>query len=183
MFFRRISMPLYQLLLPTISRTGSFMYSICLILHYDILFLIVACRLVAGRPRDKQKYNSRYWVTASQRSMFARKQQQRNGVFWAVPAEMLFTRQWKDLSLLHIVKPALRRTQPPIQWVPVALWAGVKRPGHEADYSRSSRAEVTNGGAIPSLPHMSSWLSAWTSFKECILLYIYIYIYNRQHNK
>jgi hypothetical protein len=37
-------------------------------------------------------------------------------------------------------RPALRFTQPPIQWVPGAL--GVKRPGREADHSPSTIAEV-----------------------------------------
>jgi hypothetical protein len=43
----------------------------------------------------------------------------------------------------------------PIQWVP-----GIKRQGREADRSPPSSAEVNNGGAIPPLPHMSSWHSA-----------------------
>jgi hypothetical protein len=34
---------------------------------------------------------------------------------------------------------------------------GVKRQGSEADHSRPSSAEVKNGGAIPSLLHISSW--------------------------
>jgi hypothetical protein len=34
---------------------------------------------------------------------------------------------------------------------------GVKRPGREGDQSPPSSAEVKNGGAIPSLAHMSSW--------------------------
>jgi hypothetical protein len=36
---------------------------------------------------------------------------------------------------------------------------GVKQLGHEADYSPLSDAEVENG-AIPPLPHMSSWHGA-----------------------
>jgi hypothetical protein len=52
-------------------------------------------------------------------------------------------------------RPALGPTQPPIQWVP-----GVKLQGREADHSPPSSAEVKNGGAIPSLPHMSAWHSA-----------------------
>jgi hypothetical protein len=39
---------------------------------------------------------------------------------------------------------ALGPTQPPIQWVPGALSPGVKWPGHEADYSPPSSAEVKN---------------------------------------
>jgi hypothetical protein len=33
---------------------------------------------------------------------------------------------------------------------------GVKRPGHEADHSHPSSAEVKNGGVMPPLPNMSS---------------------------
>jgi hypothetical protein len=39
-------------------------------------------------------------------------------------------------------RPALESTQPPIQWVPGALSPGVKRPGHEADHSPPTSAEV-----------------------------------------
>jgi hypothetical protein len=51
---------------------------------------------------------------------------------------------------------ALGLTQPPIQWVP-----GVKRPGREADHSPPSSTQIKNGKAIPPLPYMSSWHSAW----------------------
>jgi hypothetical protein len=37
---------------------------------------------------------------------------------------------------------ALGPTQPPIRWVPGALFLGVKRLGHEADHSPPSSAEV-----------------------------------------
>jgi hypothetical protein len=40
-----------------------------------------------------------------------------------------------------------------------ALSPGVKRPGHETDPSLPSNVKVKNGGAIPPLPHMSSWCS------------------------
>jgi hypothetical protein len=39
-------------------------------------------------------------------------------------------------------KTALGPTQSPIQWVPVALFLGVKRLGREADHSPSSSAEA-----------------------------------------
>jgi hypothetical protein len=57
-------------------------------------------------------------------------------------------------------RPALGPTQPPIQWVPGALSPGVKWYGHEADHSPPSSVKVKNCGAIPPLPHMSSWHSA-----------------------
>jgi hypothetical protein len=39
-------------------------------------------------------------------------------------------------------RPALELTQPPIQWAPGALSAGVKRPGREPGHSTPSGAEV-----------------------------------------
>jgi hypothetical protein len=38
----------------------------------------------------------------------------------------------------------LESTKPPIQWVPEVLSQGVKQPGHEADHSPLSSAEVKN---------------------------------------
>jgi hypothetical protein len=52
---------------------------------------------------------------------------------------------------------ALRSNQPPIQW---AVSPGINRPGREADHSPPSSVEVRNGGAIPSLLHISSRHSA-----------------------
>jgi hypothetical protein len=54
---------------------------------------------------------------------------------------------------------AVEHTQPPIQWVFGAISPGVKQPGHEADHSPLSSAEVKNGQAIPVFPHMTSWHS------------------------
>jgi hypothetical protein len=51
-------------------------------------------------------------------------------------------------------KSALGPTQPPLQWVPGAIFPGVKRPGLQADNLPSSRAEVKNVGAIHPLPHI-----------------------------
>jgi hypothetical protein len=42
-------------------------------------------------------------------------------------------------------RPALRPTQPPVQWIPGVLSPGVKaRPGRDADHSPPSSAEVVN---------------------------------------
>jgi uncharacterized protein (DUF427 family) len=57
-------------------------------------------------------------------------------------------------------RPAMAPIQPPIQWAPGALSRGVKQQGHEPDHSPPPSAEVKNGGAIPSLPHASSWYGA-----------------------
>jgi hypothetical protein len=50
-----------------------------------------------------------------------------------------------------VSRMALRPIQPPIQWVPVALSLGVKRPVRKADHSHPSSAEV----------------------KECVKLYLH----------
>jgi hypothetical protein len=57
-------------------------------------------------------------------------------------------------------RPTLGSTQPPIQWVPGSLSVGVKRQGREADHSPLYGADVKEGGAIPPLLSISSWLSA-----------------------
>jgi hypothetical protein len=49
-------------------------------------------------------------------------------------------------------RPALRSTQPPIQWVPGALSPGVKRPGRDADHSPRTSAEVKKMWIYTSTP-------------------------------
>jgi hypothetical protein len=39
-------------------------------------------------------------------------------------------------------------------------FSGIKRLARDADHSPPSSAEVENGGAIPPLPHTSSWHGA-----------------------
>jgi hypothetical protein len=63
------------------------------------------------------------------------------------------------IFLFTVSRPALRPTQPPIQWVQGALSRKVKQQGHEVDHLPPSGAEVKNG-AIPPLPHTSSWCGA-----------------------
>jgi hypothetical protein len=53
-------------------------------------------------------------------------------------------------------RPAVESTQPPIQWVPGALFPGVKRLGREADYSPPSSAGMKKIGAVSPLPHKST---------------------------
>jgi hypothetical protein len=57
-------------------------------------------------------------------------------------------------------RPALGPIQPSVQWLPRDLSPEVKRLVREADHAPPSSAEVKNGGAIPPLPHTSSWHSA-----------------------
>jgi hypothetical protein len=59
-------------------------------------------------------------------------------------------------SFLHNAKSGSRAHPPSYPMGTGAFPSGVKGQGREADYSPPSRAEIKNGGAIPSLPHMFS---------------------------
>jgi hypothetical protein len=48
--------------------------------------------------------------------------------------------------------PALRSTQPPIQWVPEAFSSGVKRQERETDHSPPASAEVNKMWIYTSTP-------------------------------
>jgi hypothetical protein len=48
----------------------------------------------------------------------------------------------------------------PIQLITWALLPGLKRQRSKADCSPPSNAEAKKGGAIPPLPHISSWRDA-----------------------
>jgi hypothetical protein len=49
-------------------------------------------------------------------------------------------------------RPAMRPTQPPIQWIPAALSPGVKRQGREADDSPPTSDEVKKMWIHTSIP-------------------------------
>jgi hypothetical protein len=71
------------------------------------------------------------------------------------------SRQGQEIFLYSTAsRLALGPTQLPNQWVPGALFPGVKRQGCEADCSTSSSAEVKNGGTIPPVPDTSLWCGA-----------------------
>jgi hypothetical protein len=61
-------------------------------------------------------------------------------------------------------RPALRPTEPPIQWVSGSLSLGVKWPGCEADYSPPSSAEVKNVWGCTSAPQYT--FMVWFSLKK-----------------
>jgi hypothetical protein len=65
----------------------------------------------------------------------------------------------KHFSLLHGVQTGSGAHPASYPTGAGALSLGVKRPEREADYLPPSSAEV-NGGAVPPLPHTSSWRGA-----------------------
>jgi hypothetical protein len=56
-------------------------------------------------------------------------------------------------DFLHLSRPALGPTQPPVQWVASLSW-GKERPGHDADPSPPSSAVVVKGYSYTSTPPM-----------------------------
>jgi hypothetical protein len=62
---------------------------------------------------------------------------------------------WRGLGIFlfsTVSRTDLGPTQPPIQWVPQALFLGIKRPGREADHSPPSSADVKNAWSYTSTP-------------------------------
>jgi hypothetical protein len=66
----------------------------------------------------------------------------------------------KNFLLSTTSIPVLGPTQPPIQWVLGSLSLGAKKPGHEADNTSPTSAEVKKGGSIHPLACTSPWRSA-----------------------
>jgi hypothetical protein len=67
-------------------------------------------------------------------------------------------------------RTALETTQPPVQWVPVALSLRVKRSNCGADHSLPSSAEVKNAWSYTSSPQYA--FMAWCSVKAQGQLYL-----------
>jgi hypothetical protein len=72
----------------------------------------------------------------------------------------LFPNGCKRLLFSAMFIPNLGSTQPPVQWIVGALSLDVKHPVH---------------GAIPPLPHTSSWCGAELNTKIILLYLLYIY--------
>jgi hypothetical protein len=66
-----------------------------------------------------------------------------------------------NISLFSTVSsPSLGPTKPPTRWVQGSVSPKVKRTARKADHTLPSSSEFNNGGAVPPLPHMSSWQGA-----------------------
>jgi hypothetical protein len=77
---------------------------------------------------------------------------------WTTEESGFDPQQGQKIFLYSVtLRLTLGPTQPPVQRVPWPLSPGVKRPGREAGHSPPSNAEAKNSGAIPPLPHKSSW--------------------------
>jgi hypothetical protein len=68
-----------------------------------------------------------------------------------------FPSRARDVSLLHSIQTGSRSNQLPIKLILGALSTGTKQPRGEANHSLLFTAQVKNDGAIPPLPHTSSW--------------------------
>jgi hypothetical protein len=73
---------------------------------------------------------------------------------------------WVPLGAWFFSSPVmvLGPIQPPIQWVPRAPSSGVERPGHEADHSLPTSAQVKNMWiyiCIPPYVFMAQCLISW----------------------
>jgi hypothetical protein len=77
----------------------------------------------------------------------------------------------RDFTLLQVSRPILRLTQPPVEWIPGALYHGVRRQGREADNSLQSGAGLRMCGFI--FPFSASWLFALLSI-EITKLSVYV---------
>ena len=69
----------------------------------------------------------------------------------------------RDMSLLQNAYPALRPTQPHIEWVPGILSRGMKRPERDVDQSHPFRAEIKSKWGYTSIPpiHMPQRSLQW----------------------
>jgi hypothetical protein len=66
----------------------------------------------------------------------------------------------RDFSLLYSVQTSPGAHATTYTMGRGALSPGVKRSRRETDQASPSIAEVKNGGAVPLLPHTSSWCGA-----------------------
>jgi hypothetical protein len=79
---------------------------------------------------------------------------------YALDSQGLIPDRGKIVIFSITYRSALWPTQPPSQWVPVAVSAGVTRQEREANQSPRSSAEVKNVGAILPLPQRDKFTSS-----------------------
>jgi hypothetical protein len=70
------------------------------------------------------------------------------------------SRKGKEILFSNASRPALRPNKSPNQWIQGPFSSGIKWSGRKADHLPPSSSEVKSGGAMPPLPHTSSWLGA-----------------------
>jgi hypothetical protein len=86
-----------------------------------------------------------------------------------------------QVSSSETSRTVLGPIQPPIQWVPVALYLRVKRPGCEADHSPPSSAEVKQCVELCLYsPNTPSWRGARLKAQGQLYLYLYLSFLNQE---
>jgi hypothetical protein len=78
----------------------------------------------------------------------------------------------KSVSLLHSIQTSSGGHSASQPMATGGSFPEVKQPGFEGDHSTPSSAKVKNGGAIPPLPHKSSWHSVLIKYAHG-QLYLY----------
>jgi hypothetical protein len=83
-----------------------------------------------------------------------------------------------EISFLFVIatRPARGPTNPPIQWMPRVLFAGVKRPGHCVTTPLNLEPRLRARGSIPPFPHTPSMGDVWLS-----TVYVFMKRYLFQH--
>jgi hypothetical protein len=72
----------------------------------------------------------------------------------------LFHGRARDFSVLHSIQTGSGAHPSSYSLDTGECFHGIKWPGHKADHSSPSGAEVKNGGAVPPLTHIFPWHSA-----------------------
>jgi hypothetical protein len=74
-------------------------------------------------------------------------------------AGVRFSAGAKELSLLHSIQTGSGAHPASYPMGTGGFFPGLKQPGCEYHHAPPCSADVMNGGAIPPLPHISSWKS------------------------
>jgi hypothetical protein len=82
------------------------------------------------------------------------------GIATGLTAGVRFPARARNFVLLHSVQTGSKAHLASYPMSTGSTFPGVKRSGREADHSLPSSAKVKDGGAMPPLPHTSSWRGA-----------------------